>query len=164
MDSGSSKDTSAVGNEQDSTATTTADRNTNSGTTTSGGLGEVEAESPHTDIPSVRPATGEDAESGAAQRSGRGDVEGENAYTGSSSGGSGSVNTRVLARITCNDKAKFTVKTIVGNATISVSEDVVQEAMLSGVPLDIDEQIRVYFIDSMGTGEKMTPIRRTSSV
>ena len=34
---------------------------------------------------------------------------------------------------------------MVGEATIGISEDVVQEAMLAGMSLDIDEQIRVYF-------------------
>ena len=46
---------------------------------------------------------------------------------------------------------------VIVETTIRVSEDVVQEAMLAEMSLEIEGQIRGYFIDSTGTVERMTP-------
>ena len=42
-------------------------------------------------------------------------------------------------------------------ATVPVSEDVIQEAMLSGMSLEVNNEIHVHFIGITGTVERMTP-------
>ena len=126
-DSGSPKENAAVGNKQDSTAPTTTDENTNSGPTTSGGLGEVERGSEHTGSPS-----------GGHPQSETGDAW-------------------VLARILPTDKKDFRIKMVESGATVLVSEDIVQEAILSEISLDVNNEIRVYCGSNTGTVERMTP-------
>ena len=115
MDNGSLNENSAVGSKQDSAAATTTDGNTESEPSASRGLGEVEAE----------------GEQSGSSSDGHPQSETGDAW--------------VLARTTCNDKGNFKLKMVVGEATISVSQDVLQEAMLSGMSLEVDEQSRVYF-------------------
>ena len=149
MDNSSSKHTSAMGNEHDSTATTTTDRNTNSGPTTIGGQSEVEAESPRTGSPSGRPATDEETRSGAATSRGLAEVGTESPHAGSPSGAHPQFETGnawVLARVTSKEREDFEVRTVVGEATISVSEEVVGIALDLELVLKLDTQIQIKFV------------------
>ena len=63
----------------------------------------------------------------------------------------------MLAHITCNDKGTFKVKTVVGEAIISVSEHIVGIALGWGMSLGIDTQIKIKFVADTNIVEEIMP-------
>ena len=62
-----------------------------------------------------------------------------------------------LARNSSKDEKDFKIKEVVGEATISLLQEGVGVALGLGVSLEVNDEIRVYFIGDTGIVERVTP-------